>query len=133
MIPGPCSAYTLSWTALLLALVACGSGNSDWVVPTPAADKTGRQIHITGVVRYSELEGGFYAIRGADGITYNPINLPAEFRKDGLPVEAEARMRNDMVGIHQVGPIVQLERIRARGAAGAAGGGAGSTALWKTS
>jgi heat shock protein HslJ len=131
MIASPC-AYTLSCTALLLALVACGGGNSDWVVPTPAADQTGEQIHITGVVRYSELEGGFYAIRGADGITYNPTNLPAEFRKDGLPVEADARRRNDVVGIHQVGPIVQLVRIRARGATGPAAGGAAPAALWGT-
>ncbi|MGH7515557.1 MAG: hypothetical protein ACREOQ_21860 [Gemmatimonadales bacterium] len=33
---------------------------------------------------------------------------------DGLPVEAVARRRDDMMSIRQVGPIVELERIRAR-------------------
>ncbi len=126
------TAYGLGWSALLLALAACGGGKSDWVVPTPAPEKTGQPIHLTGVVRYYELEGGFYAIRGADGVTYNPTNLPSEFRKDGLPVDAEARRRDDAVGIHQVGPIVELERIRARGDAGAVGGAAASASLWGT-
>lgn len=99
---------------LLAALAACRKGDGDWVVPTPAARGTGPQLEITGVVRYSELEGGFYAIEGADGVTYDPLNLPPEFRKDGLPVEATARRRDDAVGIRQVGPIVELERIRIR-------------------
>ncbi len=99
---------------LLLTLAACGPGGAEWVVPTPAAEQVGPKIHITGVVRRSELEGGFYAIHGDDGVTYDPTNLPREFQKDGLPVEVEARRRDDMVGIHQVGPIVQLERIRQR-------------------
>jgi hypothetical protein len=52
--------------------------------------------------------------RGNDGVTYDPTNLPPEFQKDGLTIEAEARRRDDMMGIHQVGPIVQLVRVRAR-------------------
>lgn len=109
-------AYTRSLApiALLITLVGCGAQGARWVVPTPGAEQVGRQIRITGVVRRSELEGGFYAIHGDDGVTYDPTNLPPEFQKDGLQVEAEARRRADMVGIHQVGTIVQLERIRRR-------------------
>jgi hypothetical protein len=99
---------------LLLALAACGSPEAEWVIPTPAAQQVGQQIRIIGVVRRSQLEGGFYAIRGDDGVTYDPTNLPPEFQEDGLQVEAEARRRDDMAGIHQMGPIVQLERIRRR-------------------
>jgi hypothetical protein len=99
--------------ALLLTL-ACGSPGHEWVVPTPTAEQTGAQVRITGVVRRSELEGGFYAIHGDDGVTYDPTNLPPEFREDGLRIETEARRRDDMAGIHQVGPILELERIRRR-------------------
>jgi hypothetical protein len=95
-------------------LAACGPRETDWVSPTPAAEPIGARIHITGIVRQFELEGGFYAIRGDDSVTYNPTNLPAEFRQDGLAVEADARRRDDMVSIQQVGPLVQLERIRRR-------------------
>jgi hypothetical protein len=106
--------YGRGWVYALLTLTACGPREAEWVAPTPAAEPVGPQIHITGVVRHMELEGGFFAIRGDDSVTYNPTNLPAEFQKDGLAVEADARHRNDMAGIHQVGPLVQLERIRLR-------------------
>ena len=104
---------------LLLAVAACANGaagrdEAGWVTPSPAAEEGGTDVRITGVVSHVELEGGFYAIRGDDGVTYDPTNLPPEFQKDGLKVEAEARGRDDMMGIHQAGPIVQLVRIRAR-------------------
>jgi hypothetical protein len=105
---------TCGWSGLLVTLVACGGGQSGWVTPTPAAEKQGQQVHITGVVRHLELEGGFYAIRGSDSVTYDPRNLPPEFQKDGIAVETDARRRDDVMGIHQVGVIVDLERIRAR-------------------
>jgi hypothetical protein len=106
--------HRIARIVLLLALAACGSPGAEWVVPTPTAERVGTQIRIIGVIRRSELEGGFYAIHGNDGVTYDPTNLPPEFQKDGLQVEAEARRQDDMAGIHQVGPIVQLERIRRR-------------------
>jgi len=77
-------------------------------------DGGGNQLEISGVVRYYELEGGFYGIRTEEGETYNPINLPAEFRQDGLPVWVKVRLRNDMMGIHQAGPLVEIIEIRKR-------------------
>jgi hypothetical protein len=103
---------------LLMGVAACSNGagrdEAGWVTPSPAAEEAGTAVRITGVVSHVELEGGFYAIRGDDGVTYDPTNLPPAFQKDGLRVEAEARRRDDMMGIHQAGPIVQLVRIRAR-------------------
>ncbi len=114
MKPDKPHANSSEWLGLLLVLIGCGGGQTDWVTPTPAAENQGQQVHIIGVVRHLELEGGFYAIRGADSVTYDPRNLPSEFQKDGLSVEADARRRDDVMGIHQVGVIVDLERIRAR-------------------
>ena len=71
-------------------------------------------ITIVGTVHYSDVEGGVYTIRTDDGVSYDPTNLPAEFKKEGLAVEAEARKQDAMAGIHQVGPIVRLTRIRTR-------------------
>jgi hypothetical protein len=104
---------------LLMGVAACansaaGHDEAGWVTPTPAAEEAGTEVRIIGVVSHVLLEGGFYAIRGDDGVTYDPTNLPPAFQKDGLRVEAEARRRDDMMGIHQAGPIVQLVRIRAR-------------------
>jgi hypothetical protein len=109
-----CDSRHYCWSSFLMILMACGGGQTEWVTPTPAAEKQGQQVHITGVVRHLELEGGFYAIRGSDSVTYDPRNLPPEFQKDGLAVEADARRRDDVMGIHQVGVIVDLERIRVR-------------------
>ncbi|HZM27250.1 MAG TPA: hypothetical protein VFB89_07825 [Gemmatimonadales bacterium] len=101
--------------ALLLALAGCSSsGGSDWVTPAPAAGKTGTGIYVTGVVHHVDVEGGFYVIRGEDGVTYDPTNLPQEFQKDGLSVEADVRKRDDAVGTHMTGTIVDLVRIRKR-------------------
>lgn len=75
---------------------------------------SGNLVELEGIIRYHELEGGFYAIQSTDGETYNPINLPEEFRQDGLPVRAQVRIRGDMMGIHQVGPLVEIVEIRKR-------------------
>jgi len=105
--------HLVAATALVLA-AGCSSGSSEWVVPTPASGTTGTKVHITGVVHHYEQEGGFYAIRSDDGATYDPSNLPPDFQKEGLSVEADALKRTDLVGIHQTGTIVELVRIRKR-------------------
>ena len=75
--------------------------------PAAALDIT----DLRGTVFFSNLEGGFYAIRGDDRVTYDPINLPAAFRRDGLRVVATLRIRRDLAGTHMVGPIVEVVRI----------------------
>ena len=104
--------HRVVWLSLLLA--ACGKADNDWVTPTPPADASGAAMTITGVVHHFELEGGFYAIRGDDSVTYDPTNLPAEFQKDGLAVEAVVRPRTNALSVRQVGTLVDVERIRAR-------------------
>lgn len=86
---------------------------SDWVdLGVESGDAPLMQI--TGTVAYVEVEGGFYVIRSDDGVQYDPINLPAEFRQDGMSVEAEAIRRDDMASYHMAGPLVELLRIRER-------------------
>ena len=107
-------ALRLARAAMLTLLATCTPRDAMWTVVTPAADSSGAPVRIVGVVKYVGLEGGVYTIRGDDSVTYNPTNLPAQFQKDGLLIEAEGRRRDDMMGIHQVGPMVQLERVRVR-------------------
>jgi len=65
-------------------------------------------VRVTGTVRHYDLEGGFWAVRGDDGTTYDPKNgLPSDFQTDGQRVLLEARLTHDY-GIHQVGPIVEI-------------------------
>ncbi len=102
---GPGRALVL--VSALFFVTSCASPTAP-MVPSGA-------IRVNGTVQYVLLEGGFWAIRGEDGVTYDPMNgLDAQFRRDNLPVTLVAKVRNDMGGIHMVGPIVEVISIQAR-------------------
>lgn len=93
---------------LLLASVlpACsnGTGASDIV-------RRGDTVSGTGTVRWYDLEGGFYAIDGSDGTTYDPMHIPADFQEDGLKVRFEATLRDDLASTHMIGPVIEIRSI----------------------
>jgi len=99
----------LSCVAALL--VACsGLG---WVdLEAPVATQAGPEFRLAGTIEYLDLEGGLFVIRAEDGAQYTPLNLPADFRVDGLAVEADVRRRDDVATIGMVGPLLELLRIR---------------------
>lgn len=71
------------------------------------------KLCVLGTIQYYTFEGGFWAVRGDDGITYDPLGgLPPEFERDGLRVWLEAKLRPDMGSFHMAGPIVEIIRIR---------------------
>jgi len=72
---------------------------------------SGDSVRGTGTVQFFRIEGGFFAIRGDDGVTYDPTNLSSAFQRDGLRVRFEAVIRRDLGGIHMVGPIVDVISI----------------------
>ena len=97
--------------AALLALSVLVAGCSSPVAPTVPLGA----IQINGSVRYVALEGGFWAVRGDDGVTYDPMNgLAAEYQRDNLRVTLVARVRNDVGGTRMVGPIVEVLSIQTR-------------------
>jgi hypothetical protein len=90
---------------LILSVSACAS-------PT-APDVPAGAIRVTGTVHYYTLEGGFWAVRGDDGTTYDPLNgLSPAFQRENLRVSMIAKVRSDMAGIHMVGPIVEILSIQ---------------------
>lgn len=97
-------------TALIAASIWLAACTSPVAPEVPAG-----AIRVDGTVRYFALEGGFWAVRGNDGITYDPMNgLAPEFRRENLQVTLVAKVRNDLGGIHMVGPIVEVLSIRVR-------------------
>jgi hypothetical protein len=69
-------------------------------------------VDVNGTVRFMTFEGGFWAIRGDDNVTYDPLDgLPPVFQSEGLRVRIEARRRNDMASVHMAGPIVEILSI----------------------
>jgi hypothetical protein len=78
---------------------------------SPMADDNDEIRNMTGTIVYNEIEGGFYGIKSDDGKKYNPINLDAPFRKDGLRVKFDANPKKGMVGIHMWGEYVEIIHI----------------------
>jgi hypothetical protein len=64
-------------------------------------------IHGKGTVTYLNFEGGFYGIISDDGNHYDPINMPPEFRVDGLRVQFTANV-TDYLSYHMWGYVVRL-------------------------
>ena len=92
---------------LVFAVVSCAS-------PTEPTVPDGA-FRVNGIVQYFNLEGGFWAVRGEDGVTYDPMNgLAPSFQRENLRVTLVARPRNDVGGIHMVGPIVEVISIQER-------------------
>jgi hypothetical protein len=69
-------------------------------------------FEIEGAVRFIDVEGGCWLITATDGESYEPINLPREFREDGLLVEACLKRRRDLGSFCMVGEIVEIISIR---------------------
>jgi hypothetical protein len=92
---------------LLLLLAACAPA-----LTSCGGDAEEEKLHIIGTVIFVPLEGGFFGIRSEDGKPYDPINLPTDFQRDGLQVEAVAIPRLDMVSFHQWGQLIEIEEIK---------------------
>lgn len=67
-------------------------------------------VHGTGTVKYLSFEGGFYGIVGDDGKHYDPINMPQEFKVEGLRVWLTANI-TDYMSFHMWGYVVELISI----------------------
>ena len=66
----------------------------------------------TGTIKYINLEGGFYGIVSDNGRKLEPVNLKAEFKKDGLRVKFVYSFKKNVNNIHQWGKIIEIISIR---------------------
>ena len=73
---------------------------------------SGEDTVVTGTVVYLSFEGGFYGIKGDDGRHYDPVNLPEDFRVDGLRIRFGVKELKDMSSYHQWGVLVELVHIQ---------------------
>lgn len=95
---------------LMLQLTVFAPGASARVIRTLA---TVQKIVPDGAI----AQGRFFALVTSDGQRYEPINLPAEFRKDDMRVLVVIRTRPDVMTPHSFGKVVevmQIEPARAR-------------------
>ncbi|MFW9819959.1 MAG: hypothetical protein ACFFE5_10145 [Candidatus Thorarchaeota archaeon] len=67
-----------------------------------------KYIFGTGEIEFYPDEGGFYGIISDDGIHYEPINLPDEFKIDALRVLFIFKIPNDSTSYHLWLKIVEI-------------------------
>jgi hypothetical protein len=90
--------------ALVFAATGCSRGFA-------ASEQTGGGIVETGTVKHITLEGGFYGIIGDSGARYDPINMPKEFKIDGLRVRFTAKRQTGAVSFHMWGTLIEIISI----------------------
>jgi len=72
----------------------------------------------TGTIVFNDFEGGFYGIVADFPVPkyptnhLDPINLPPEFREDGLRVWFKVRLRPDLYSFHMWGIMVEILEIK---------------------
>ena len=68
-------------------------------------------IQGSGTIQFNDFEGGFYGIVGDDDEYYDPINLPTEFKEDGIRVKYSLKILENQESIHQWGTMVEIIKI----------------------
>jgi heat shock protein HslJ len=96
--------YVVSGATLTLR----NAGNQDILIYQSSGNAN---LSFTGTVKWQPIESGFYAIDADDGKKYEPINLPSEYRVNGLRVRVTARKRDDMASINMYGTIIEIVSI----------------------
>lgn len=77
--------------------------------------RLGPSIAVNAIVQWNGIEGGFWALRTADGKWLDPHEtLPAEFRVNNLAVRVEATTLKNVMCFHMVGPIIAITKIELR-------------------
>lgn len=69
-------------------------------------------IQGTGTITQIGLEGGFFGIVSDDSLHYDPVNLPDEFKQDGLRVKFAVKTLENQMSIHMWGQIVEVISIK---------------------
>lgn len=70
------------------------------------------KIEDTGTITFCDFEGGFYGIISDDFHNgekkFDPINLPSEFKEDGLRVKFKAFVSLNQYSYHMWGTIIVI-------------------------
>ncbi len=103
-------ALVLLMSAAALFAAACAAPEKN----SPGAENYGEQTGFVAEVRWVPLEGGFFGLVTEDGRKFLPLNLPADFRSDGLKVKVEGRTK-DVITIYMWGRPFEISNIELYG------------------
>jgi hypothetical protein len=112
-IPARRSAPAWIRMALLLlgiCLASCGKNTVDSDTDPSQDVDPPQEIEIIGFVKHTDIEGGFWYIRGDDGHAYDPIGgLNPEYRVEDKRIWIRAVVRHDWAVLHLVGTMIEIK------------------------
>ena len=103
----------LNVVAFVLLFVALGCDGTDAPLESENNQTFDPTPTVNASIEWLNLEGGFWAIRGDDGILYDPHpTIEEEFRLNGLHVRFRGTLRPDYVCIHMIGSVVTITEMQ---------------------
>lgn len=97
--------------ALLAGLVVACSASAPMPTEQTPPLAAGQVLTTSASIRFVDIEGGCWTIVTASGRRYEPVNLGAAFRTDGLQVRVVLRDAPDWASICQTAPLVSIDSI----------------------
>lgn len=65
-------------------------------------------ITVTGTIERINIGTGTWALKSDDGKTYELYELPSELLKNGLKVTIDAQVRDDVMTMAAIGPVLEV-------------------------
>lgn len=96
---------------LLFALTGCESAENQLLEGDSAPDAAGDVMTFSAEVKWIPLEGGFYGLVTEDGRRYLPLNLPEEYKQDGLTVWVRGKP-TDTATVQMWGTPIEIYEIK---------------------
>lgn len=66
-------------------------------------------INVTGIITHKGMGTGTWALVTDSGETYELKNAPAELQKSDLKVKVEGEIRDDVMTLAMVGPVLEVK------------------------
>lgn len=76
------------------------------------ASETDQVLTFSGKIQYIDLEGGFFGFTTEDGKQYLLLDLPEEYKKDGLQVQVSGVIDTDVMTIQMWGEPLRIQSIK---------------------
>lgn len=69
-------------------------------------------IQVKGIIERKQLGAGVWALVTSDGNTYELKSLPPELRKGGQTVSIQGKIREDVMTMAMIGPVLEVQSFQ---------------------
>ncbi|HBE17419.1 MAG TPA: hypothetical protein DEG17_04140 [Cyanobacteria bacterium UBA11149] len=69
-------------------------------------------IQVTGVIEHKDIGIGTWALVADSGVTYEIMDTPDELQKPNLKVQVTGEVRDDVMTLATIGPVLALNSFK---------------------